>query len=628
MSSNQSILQRLREKQAEVDESTQTAAESDVAVAEERAFEIGDADIKRNAVYQIATDETKLQKDRVEQITALRQYNPDLTPEENAQNAQAFDEFILYCENKILELAQRQAAFTNDDAFSLYDQNIARLQDGLTDFKSAIGPLVDAFRVMELARNNGIPPHTLLKEVQDLRDRKSDLAAQRSAKEDEIERVRKQLQPLQAEAARVFAGLEGHNAAIEAAKRDKATAQAALDAEKAKFVWRRNRKAIAGYEGQISSANGAIESHTASIEALSTTATVMAKDQEGHEAQLAARQAELATIMGEVKAADNALTDDPNTLAIAKLLEITGEEFKEARESLTNGVTELITNSVKDFERSMARFDSGHGEVTTMRHTVMNVKDLNDLISVAARDAEKADSAYIMEQKAIADRIRGEKGEDAVLDPDYERATRHYRHANMHSESGRGLARKTGEFAERLARQNASYLGLAEAFEQKGRDAQRLRTHAAVEVSSRLLTTIKGLELAIASERTNVADSILADLGGSAMETTKQIFDMVAQGASAQNERLASALKQAIDVNQAITDITTSLADEARTSELQQRALDEITKDINAATADLETVQGDTAREVAGREDLQEAFADTALDAVGKSGGTKPGSGG
>ncbi len=619
MSSNQSILQRLREKQAQLSGATQEAEVTEAAPAEEREFEISDADIKRNAVYQIATDDAKTQKERVEQIAALRQYDPELTPDENAKNAQAFDEFILYSENKILELAQRQAAFTNDDAFSLYDQNIARLQDGLANFKAAIGPLVDAFRVMELARQNGIPPHTLLKEVQDLRDKQGKVEAQRKAKEEEIERKRRELQPIQAEAARIYANLEAYNGNIEEAKKDKAAEQATLDAEKAKFIWNRNRHVIGECERRIANADIVIESNTVSIEALGKTAAVIAGKHEAHEAELAALESELAALAGELQSANNALTGDPNTLALAKLLEITGEEFKDRREALTNGVTALITNSVKDFERSMARFESGLSEVTTMRHTVVNVKDLNDLIVVAAREAEQADSAYIMEQKAVADRIRQEKGEDAILDPEYERANKHYRHANIHSESGRGIAQKTREFAERLARQNASYLGLAEAFEQKGRDAQRLRTHAAVEVSSRLLTTIKGLELAIASERTSVADSILADLGGSAMETTRQIFDMVAQGASAQNDRIAQALKQAMDVNQAITEITSSLADEARTSELQQRALDEITKDISAATEDLETVRGETARKVAEREDLPEAVAEAALEALKKS---------
>lgn len=602
---------------AEENTATEVATEQ---LTETVSFEVTEATIKSNPAYKIISDPKKSLAQRVEELTALKAYNAELSPEENAANIEALEEFLLYSENTILELADRQAAFTNDDAFSLYDQNIQRLQDGLETFKSTIQPLADAFGVMQRAKAAGIAPHRLLQEVQDKKDVVSDLETRIADANDAVVAKEAGMQHIVDESSAAMAKLNSYEQRITDAQEKKDAANTVIKTESEKGFFSKDRKAIRHAESQIETADDTITRATASIESLKGPAQIAAQNLATHNEELDGLRNEAITAEVELEAAKSELTGDPDTEALAKLLEITGEEFTDQREALTENVRTLLKDTVADFERSMGRFASGHEEVMTLRNTVENVEGLNEVIVKASKEAKVLDSEYVLGQRGIIDRIKEEKGDDAVYDPDFEVARREYTHANKHAEGGRDIEGKALGLADKLARQKASYTGLADAFDQKRNDSQRLRTHAAVEVSSKLLTCIKGLELAIASERTTAADDILSELGGSAMETTTQIFDMVASNAGEENDRLAQALKQSLETAEAITGITESLREETRKADLQKRALEEMTENVSDLTEGLSNVRGDVSRELASSDDLDEQVAGAAAKAI-KGGG-------
>jgi hypothetical protein len=76
---------------------------------------ITEAEINSNPVYAIATDTSKDLKDRVDEVVALRAYNPSLTPEENQKNLEAVKQTLIYFENAIMDASLEASKFTHDE---------------------------------------------------------------------------------------------------------------------------------------------------------------------------------------------------------------------------------------------------------------------------------------------------------------------------------------------------------------------------------------------------------------------------------------------------------------------------------------------------------------------------------
>ncbi len=616
-----SLLARLKEHQVAADQDARTAEQThteDRTEADAQAQAARVVSIQNNPVYQVARDEARPVRERIEAMARLKAYNPDLTPEQNAQNQKDFAEVILYMENQLLDLAQKQAAFSNDDAFSLYDNNIKILQDGLHKFKSEIGPLGDAFGVLQRARAANLPPHALLKEVQDLRDQRQALAEDIEAKEAAREKLDQSMGPMREKAEDIIHRLEENARAMQTLTARKQKADEVVAEQSKRLFFLRDRVALDDAQKVLARVAVDLEAAQRSREDLRRLADTAASVMEDTENKAKAVDEDLAAARADLETRDQALSDDRDMVAIGKLLDITGPAFKEKRDDLTGNVRSLITNTVADFERSIGRFRGGLDEVRVMSHTVSGVSDLNDLILVAARDADEADSSTMMGLEGTLQAIKDDKGDDAVLDPTYEKTRKQLHRTRDHVALGRGTATKAAEFKTKLTRQKASYEGLEIAFDQKARDAERLRTHTAVEVSSKLLTSIKGLELAIASERTAAADDILRELSDAATETTKGIFDMVSKGASEENDRLVQGLEQVMETSEAITGIIADLQQATEDRTLHMHAANQAVRELDDITDDLQGVVNRTQKAVASREDLDEAAARAAAEALAR----------
>lgn len=582
---------------------TQTAGATETTT---EAFAISEAQIKSNPAYQIITDTKKTEQQRVQALIALRVYNKELTVEQNQTNLAAFNQFLLYSENKILEITQRSIEFTNDKAFSLFDETIQKLQANLGIFKGNIEPLVAAFGVMQKARDKGIPPHKLLAEVQGIVDDKKRLAGERAQKEEQLKALMADRGTFEAEALAQTTSLTDLQTKIETATNEKAAAEGAKQAEDGKFFLTRNKTALADAIDTISSATNNIGTYQRSITTLSEAAKVTADKLTRKNAEVEALQGEIKAIETRVTEIDATLTADDDTVALAKLLEITGKEFKAKREELTNSVKVLVSESVGDFEVSMKRFQDGEKEVSVMKDTVTNVGSMIQMVAKADAKVRVADADFITSQEAIVQKIRAEKGDEAVYDPEFEKAKEQLDRANDHTKEGLSIAGRTGEFSEKLTRHEGTYTGLKDAFRQKFSDAQRLRTNAAVDVSAKLLTTTKTLEMAIAGEKIAAVDDVLAELSSSSSKATKDIFQMVSHAKGEENERLAAALKQAIETAGAIDAATADLREKAREGIATREAMSQVRAEMETLNEGLGSVTANVEREMQG-EGLKEA---------------------
>jgi hypothetical protein len=229
-----------------------------------------------------------------------------------------------------------------------------------------------------------------------------------------------------------------------------------------------------------------------------------------------------------------------------------------------------------------------------------------DLCAKADAKVRLMDSEYIASQESVVKRIKEEKGAEAIYDPAYESAKEQQDQANRHAKESLTLAQRTGELDEKLTRQESTYTGLSDAFRQKFMDAQRLRTNAAVEVSSKLLITTKSLELAIASENTSTVNGMLDDLSSTTNDAITNMFNTLSRDKSDENNRMASALKQALDTVAAIDAVTADLKAKTKEGIVTREAMRQARETLGDLNEGLASVPTDAERE-AQKEGLKEA---------------------
>jgi len=612
-----SLTERLKKNKTKTTKK-QSSVEAQVDVS---TFVIAESDIQKNTVYQIATDPSKSLKDRVDEVIALRAHNSELTTEENAANLKAVKETLIYFENSIMNAAMEANQFTHDDALSLFDDTVRTLQGRLISYKDYINPFVKALDVLGRAREAGMATSELLQEAQDLKDKGVELRGDRNDKIHAIGLVKALIDPVQQQANDLFAELK----ALEARAKD--GNQAVQDS--LSLINQENEGAfsfVTKDRNKVKQAQLTIENSRNELNRIKTSQEAMAEQSKISAATLVrltgeqeALQAEIGLLDSEIESADSALLEDEDMAAISRLLEITGDAFKEERTKITDLVTDISRDSVADLEKTAARFKAGHDELRTVSAKVTNITDFNRVIFEASEAAKKKDDARADSLKETIARIETEKGEDAKFDPDYEEAKNELRALNKHDKESSSFSDQSGQIQGLAAGQLTNFEATATSFKQKQDDCRRLRTQTTVQTSTQAMTTLKALELATASEKLGVTDEILSDIGKTSSAALQGIFNNVTSTLDVQNSRQLKAIKDALTASMEIDAFADEIREKVKDADLGRRALNQAHSELEEQSDKLSGITSEATREVAADEDLDEKVMKTAEDAFNAS---------
>lgn len=544
-----------------------------------RNFEITEADIKSNAAYEIITNTKLSDQKKLHALEALKTYNKDLPEEENEANVAAVNEALLYIENQLMASSQKGIEFTNDNAFALYDETIQELFGNIKTFKGYIEPFVMALEVLQKARNAGISANELIDHVAGLQENIGQMKSDKETKEAELANLQSELNGFNVEATRTTEKLEQLQKDMEAANKAKS------DAEKSWNIIKKGE--------QIKAAQSRIDSCNRQIETLNSTAAINVDNLGKKNAAIEALTAEIEKLGTDLTAAEEEFTANEDSVAIATLIEITGADFKDKREEVVKAAQTITEKAIEGIEKSISRFDSGKDETGQQLDTITNLNGMVGLLSTSDKKAQIANARFVSEQKEIVDRIFAEKGDDSKYDPDYQLAKEHLDKANSHVEGVNSTAERAMDLGGKLTKQSGTFKGLRDAYGQKGQDATRLRTSAAVEIPSQLAVTVKSVEMATATESNNMVNDAFADLSRTTQKSVSSIFDTVSAGAGQNNEQLRKTLESTMNTIEMMNSVEADLkakaaeAYEVRQSlDTAQAALKEVTGSVASAGVD------------------------------------------
>lgn len=580
MSKPSDIMARLNKGAAAQEEKKEKRSKKREAVVAQRDFEISEADIKANPAYAILTDEKLTDQKKIEALHDLKRYNEELTEEQNEANREASNEVLLYVENQLMAASQKGIEFTNDDAFALYDSTIQELFDNIGTFKGYIEPFVKALEVLQKARDAGVPANELIDAVSQMQTDIAAMESEKGEKEAELARLEGELAGFNEEATGIAQRLEGLAGDLTRAKAAKKEAQGSWN------VLKRG--------GRIEDAERDIADAQRQIAALESSAGVNADNLERQNGQIEALRGEIDELGTKITTSTDEFNSNEDFPAIATLIEITGEDFKDKRTEVVKSAQTITEKAIAGIEKSIGRFESGEGETQAQLNTVKNLNGMVGLLSAADREVRTSDQAFVSSQREIVDRIKAEKGEDAIHDPAYETAKKHLDAATEHVEDVMDSAARASDLEGKLTTQTSTFGGLNRAYGQKRNDAVKLRTSAAVEIPSQLAITVKSVEMATATESNNMVNDAFADLSATTRNSVSSIFDTVAAGADQNNEQLREALSATMD-----------------TLEM----LDRVDSDRRAAAEEQHDINVDLSKARSALKDMTESVAHAAVEA-------------
>ena len=608
-----SLTERLR-KSSEAKNKVEAKSQVVDNQANTQDFVITEADIKRNQVYQVATDTSKSLKQRVDEVVALRAYNPALTEEENAKNLQAVKETLVYFENSIMHAAMEANKFTHDDALSLFDDTVRTLQGRLRTYQNYINPFVKALDVLGKAREAGIPTSELLQEVQDLKDKGIALKVEKDQQLENLGKIKAEIEPLQQQTNQLFAELKHIEGAIGSEQKARSDAQQVIAKEDEgtfSFITK-DRTKIKQANSIIDRADFTLERLKSNEQAIAEQSKVTADTLARLNSDKSDIESNISELEAQILATDNELTADEDVAAISRLLEITGKAFKEERNKITELIIAISEDSVKDLEQTAARFKSGDEELGIVSAKVTNITDFNRVIFEASEAAKTKDDNYANSLKETISRIEAEKGEDAKFDPDYEEAKNQLRSLNKHDKASLSFSEQSGHIQGLASGQLINFEATATAFQQKHDDCRRLRTETTVKTSTQSMTTLKALELATASEKLGVTDEILSEIGETSSAALRGIFENVTNTLDVQNDRQAKAIKDALTASLEINAFSDEIREKIKEGDVARRALNEAHSELEGQSDKLSGISSEATREVAEDANLEEKITQAA----------------
>lgn len=536
----------------------------------EKEFKIEEADIKSNPVYVIITDESLTDQQKIEKLYELKKYNAELTEEENLKNRDASNQFLLYAENQLMTSSQKGIEFTNDNAFALYDETIKELFSNIKTFKGYIEPFVQALQVLQKARDADISANQLIEAVTDLQDHIAKMRQEKAEKVSLVYALQAEIEEANNTALGTTAKLENLEKKLDFSRRKKA---------EAKKSWN-----IFAKGSEIKSAEADIKIASQQIAALGDAAKSIAKSLDDKNAAVDSLKAEIEDLDAKIDEAETEFKSNEDTVAIATLVEITGKDFKEKRENVVNAAQQITEKAIEGIEKSISRFNSGKEETSTQLNTVNNLNTMISLVSSSDQKVRVSDADFVSRQRETIDRIKAEKGEDAIYDPDFEIAKNHLDAANSHVEDVIASAARAVDLEGKLTRQSGTFKGLRDAYIQKSQDATRLRTSAAVEIPSQLAVTVKSVEMATATESNNMVNDAFADLSRTTRQSVTSIFDTVSAGAGHNNEQLRKTLESTLQTIDMMSKVEADLKAKAKEGYELRQDLDKVQSSLKDIT--------------------------------------------
>lgn len=550
-------------------------------VQKQESFAISEAQIKANPTYAILTDEKLTDEAKYEKLVALKVYNSTLSEAENEKNRQSVNEFLWYLENQLKSASQKGMEFTNDEAFSLYDAAVRELFGNIAIFKGYIQPFLKALEVLTKARDAGISANELIEAVSKMRGDISQMQVDKDGKTAELQTLKNEIVTINGESSRLSSRLESLNSNIEHFRDQKVLAEKSWN--------------IFGKGKQIADAQFEIDRYQKQIDAALSEAKNLNDRLAATTANVGAAEAALADFDAKIAAAQAEFDANEDSQAIATLIEITGDDFKNKREEVVTAAQTIVERSVSKIESSIGRFASGKNEARSQLNVITNLGDMVGLLSTVDKKVRVVDGDFIQQQKAIIDRIKEAKGKDAIYDPNYEIAMKHFNAANEHISEVTSTASRTATLEGKLINQSGAFKSLRDSYSQKELDANNLRTSAAVDIPAQLAIVVKSVEMATATESNNMVNDAFADLSRTTQQSVTSVFDILSHSTGHNNEQLRKTMESTLQTINMMNEVEADLRKktqenyEVRQSlDVAQQALKDVTSTVASAVVDEE----------------------------------------
>lgn len=578
---------------------------SQQAAAEARiAPQISEADIAKNPLYILLNAGDQLSNEElVEKLASALAFDPESDDEANIAKLADFDRLTAYYQNQMVALSKKLAAFSNDSAMSLYDEAVSTVQSRLLAFKSDINPLVRALHVMREAQAAGNDPQILIDTVKQLQADQADYEARLEQLKQEQEMRQKKI----ADETRVAKTYQERIELLSDRSRNRNTQLFSLSEAKAAYQSKLLGKTRFREEiEEIDRKMRGLQTDKLTEEVTLETTTRLLKQQA--EELKALEEASVSAVATEKSVREalskivEELTQNGDYEAIAKLLEITGTEYKGKRENLVQNAEKFIEEAAKIFDQCIGRFLSLEGEVGEFAKFSANIMRIQKLVLAGSNKAyelsnETVKAAELKQAKlAEADKANG------YVSSESEKVNNTVNNGKKHLNVLLPLRGTVVTFQSILAGRDSEFTALHGMVSGKRADAQELRTNGAVVVASQLVLTLKSLEASVAGRKTDELRGILKEFGVAAQGATTHILDTLAQDAAARNSRFTDAIQKLVDMQQQLAIFSDVLLDEAQEGATLTDAILEATKGVVNATGDLQNVVVEGAR--LAREDM------------------------
>jgi hypothetical protein len=550
-------------------------------VQKQETIAISEAQIKANPAYAILTDEKLSDEAKFQKLVSLKSYNEKLSEAENEKNREAISEFLWYTENQLMTASKKGMEFTNDNAFGLYDETMRELHGNVHKFKAFIQPFLRALKVLHDAREAGVSANELIEAVSKMKGDIGQMVVDKDGKLAEVASLKGDITTINADSARVAARLETLNANVEHYRDAKVVAEKSWN--------------FLGKGKQIADAQFEIDRYQKQIEAALADAKNLNDRLTSTTALVGNAEAAIVEFDAKIKEAQASFDSNEDTQAIATLIEITGEDFKNKRHEVVKAAQTIVESSVMKIETSIGRFASGKTETRNQLNVIHNLSGMVELLSTVDKKVRVTDGDFLMRQKSTVDRIKEEKGKDAVYDPDYEIALKHFNAVNEHISEANATASRTSNLEGKLINQSGAFKSLRDAYSQKELDATSMRTSAAVDIPAQLAITVKSVEMATATESNNMVNDAFSDLSRLTQASVAEVFDLVSDATGHNNEQLRKTMESTMNTINLMSEVEADLRKKTQegyevrqTLDMAQQALKDITSTVASAVVDEE----------------------------------------
>lgn len=546
---------------------TATETESLNQTANQAAAQL-EVQIQDNPLYQILHEDAE-DSEIIQKVAEALARDPELSREDNLQKIKDFALVNKHFQDQMISLAQRLAEFSNDEALSLYDDTVTKLQERLVNFGNDIGPLVRALQVIKEAEEQGKDPQDIINEVLDLRARGKELGESIAAGEESIAQGKAGVENL-AEKARDYQGkIESENEQIQGYNDQIAEIKSGV---------------FKGFfsKGKIADIEESKEWKESNVERYTTTLETTAKQLAQKEQEQAELESSHALEVAEYEKLQGQLTDDADIRAISTLIEITGTEYKGRRDDLVGNAKSFIDEAIQEFNSCIKRFEDLEVEIDDFSDVSTNLVQKYFLVISGAEKAYKETDAQLLADQERAKELEATESElDLDIDsPELAKLKVELQDTKDFLNTYLPTRDSAVRFRSILAERQGEFTGLKGLVQSKRHDAEELRTNGAVAVASQLVMTLKSLEAAVAGQKTDTMRSMLQTFSATARSATENVLDSLVKDQDKKNSRLVDALQGMVDMktklDKATDDLLKSRTDEAGLTEAVVEATDRV----------------------------------------------------